>query len=306
LKFKYHILFVSLVFSLILWLSLNFSLTYERNYQIPIKINIDKPYAVANPIPLNLSLKLRAKGWNFISLYTSTNPVFVYNVEPSFGNASVVVNKQYIIDNLTSLENLNILDVKPDSLLIKIDKYTEKYVKLKPLVNIDCKPGYQTVGKYLLEPDSIKIGGSVSILNNLSYLSTKFLNYNKVYLNIDQIVQITDSLSNIIWKSQDETKLKINVELSAEKILKDVELILPDVPNDKEVMLLPPVVTINIRGGVNQLSVLDNSKIKAFLDYNTIFLDTTGSVTPKFIFPEGIILNHFSPEKIQYIIKKKY
>jgi len=77
------------------------------------------------------------------------------------------------------------------------------------------------------------------------------------------------------------------------------------VPEDKEVLLIPQNLNIRLRGGVKQLSGVDNLKVKALLNYNNILLDMTGSVMPELVLPEGCTVSSIIPEKIQYIIKKK-
>src|SRR5437667_1056805 len=98
-----------------------------------------------------------------------------------------------------------------------VDKYEEKYVKLIPRLKLDFKNGYQMVGKPVLEPDSIKIGGASKLLNSLKSLGTQEVNLANVNAAFSKIVNVTDSLSNVIWKADNQVKLIVNVELTAEK-----------------------------------------------------------------------------------------
>ena len=156
-----------------------------------------------------------------------------------------------------------------------VDKYEEKYVKIIPKLKLDFKNGYQIVGKPLLEPDSIKIGGAPALLNTIKFLTTQEVYINNVNANIVKLVNVTDSLSNIIWKSEVQTKLTVNVELSAEKDFQGVRIQITDIPQDKEVLLIPQNISLQLKGGVNQLSGIDASRISETLNYNKIFADTT-------------------------------
>jgi hypothetical protein len=304
-KFKYHIVITSLMLSAILWISLNLNQQYEIEKNIPVKIDINKPFAVTGNIPLFVEVKFRGSGWSLIRLFTSFNLELNYNVNAKRNENIIIVTKDYITNNFAFAENLAITHVFPETLFVKIDKYEEKYLKLHPRVNIECKDGYQVVGKTLLEPDSIKIGGSAELLNSLKYLPTKEEHFSNINSNITKIISVSDTLSNIIWHSQNEVKLSANVELSAEKELSGIEIIIQGIPNDKEVLLIPQTISIRLRGGVNQLSGVDNSKVKAYLNYNVILNDMTGSVVPELFLPEGCTASGLLPEKIQYIIKKK-
>ncbi len=306
IRYKYHIIIVSLILSALLWISLSLNQTYEIDKSIPVKINIIKPYAVSGSIPLHLEVKFRGVGWSLVRLFTSLNPEFNYNVIPRYDEKTIILTKQYLNDNLGLSQNLNITEVYPESLSVVVDKYEEKYVKLLPRVKVDCRNGYQVVGKPTVEPDSIKIGGSSKILNAIKNLYTQEISVSNVNSSIVMDVNISDSLSNILWKSENIVKLAVNVELSAEREYQGVQIRVTDIPADKEVLLIPENVTVHLKGGVNQLAALDASKIKAALGYGGIFADTTGSVTPKFDLPEGTSLIGVKPEKIQYVIKKKY
>lgn len=79
----------------------------------------------------------------------------------------------------------------------------------------------------------------------------------------------------------------------------------PDLPPDREVLLIPQNITVQVKGGVQQLSETDNTKIIALVDFNTILNDSTGAVTPRFLLPKGMDVVSFKPDKIQYVIKKK-
>jgi len=304
-KFKYHIVITSFILSGILWVSLNLNQSYEIDKSIPVKIEVNKPYAVSGNIPLFIEVKFRGVGWSLIRLFTSFKLDLNYNINAKRNEQFTINTKDYITHNYAFAENLSITHVFPETLFIKVDKYEEKYVKLNPHISVECREGYQVVGNPLLDPDSLKIGGSVDILNSIKFISTKEEKFTSVNSKIVKIIPVSDSLSNILWRSQNEVKLIINVELSAEKEFHGIEITVYDMPDDKEVLLIPHNLNIRLRGGVNQLEAIDISKVKAVLSYQNILSDSTGSVVPVLLIPAGCIISQVLPEKIQYIIKKK-
>lgn len=306
MKFKYHIFIASFIVSLLLWVSLNLNLSYEIERKIPVRINVNKPFAVANELPLTLDVKVKARGWTLLRLYTSLNLSFNYDVYVTKSEQITILTKQYLSDNVASGQNLSITYVNPESLFVKIGKYEEKYVKVIPRVYVDCRDGYQTVGIPSVEPDSIKVGGSSQILDSLKYVYTEDLIYKNANSSIDDEVKLSDSLSNVLWRSSERVRLKVNVELAAEKEFKNIEINVVNVPSDKDVLLIPQILTVNLKGGVNQLANIDNMKIFANVDYNDLMKDTVGAVMPRFSVPEGIFVLYYKPDKIQYVIKKKY
>ncbi|MCC6864636.1 MAG: hypothetical protein IT280_00595 [Ignavibacteria bacterium] len=305
-KFRYHIVFTSLFLSIILWLSLNFNQVYEIEKTVPVKININKPFAVSGNIPLKLDVKFRGIGWNLIRLFTSMNLEFNYSINARKKDQFIILTKEFLNNNLGLMQNLQITSVSPETLFVKIEAYEEKYVKVEPNLIINAMDGYQVVGKPIIEPDSIKIGGAIDILKVLDTLHTSPLIFDNVNAGITKNVKISDSLSNILWFSQNNFDLKVNIEPTADKEYSGLEIKVKQVPDDKEVLLIPQIITIQLKGGVNQLAGIDPGKIEAWIEYRSILADSTGSLKPNFSVPPGCSVISVKPETIQYVIKKKF
>lgn len=292
--------------SIVLWLSLNLNQTYEIEKTIPVKFNINKPFAVSGNIPVYLDVKFRGVGWNLIRLFTSFDLEFTYDVSAKKKDQFVIITKDYLDNNMGLTRNLQISSVYPETLYVNIENYEEKYVKLYPKLFINCMEGYQVVGKPVIEPDSLKIGGAFDILKSLNHLNTKTLVFDNVNASISRNITLSDSLTNILWLSQNEFKLKINIEPVADKEFSNIEIKVSQVPEDKEVLLIPQNLNIRLKGGVNQLSSIEQASIKAQINYSSILADTTGSLKPYFDIPDGCTIISVKPETIQYVIKKKY
>jgi len=294
------------VLSAVLWISLNLNQTYEIEKTVPVKFNINKPYAVSGNIPLNLDVKFRGVGWNLIRLFTSFNLEFTYDINAKKKDQFIVVTKEFLDNNMGLGQNLQITGVHPETLFVMIDNYEEKYVKLHPNLQIDCMEGYQVVGKPILTPDSIKIGGAFDILRTLDYFNTRSIKFENVNAGITRKINVSDSLSNILWFSQNEIDLKIEIEPTAEKEFSNIEIKVTELPDDKEVLLIPQSVSIQLKGGVNQLAKIELGSIIARIDFRKVLSDSTGSLTPVFDIPPGCTVISVKPETIQYVIKKKY
>ncbi|MBZ0203831.1 MAG: hypothetical protein K8I03_12505 [Ignavibacteria bacterium] len=286
-------------------MSLNLNQTYEIEKTIPIKININKPFAVSGNIPLNLEAKFRGSGWNLLRLFTSLNLQFNYDLNTRKKDKFIILTKEYLENSLGLSDNMAIVSTYPETLFVNIESYEEKYVKLMPKILIECMEGYQVVGKPILIPDSLKIGGAIDLLRNINHLNSRSFFFDGVNAEIIRNIPVSDSLSNLLWMSQNEVKLIVNVELTAEKEFTDVNISVSNIPSDKDVLLIPQTIAVHLKGGVNQLSKVDNTKIIAKIDFEKILSDTTGSITPKFEVPEGCTVIAAKPESIQYVIKKK-
>lgn len=304
-KYRYHIAIASFLLSSLLWVSLNLNQVYEIERTVPVNIRVNKPYAVSGNIPLNLEVKFRGVGWNLIRLFTSFTLEFNYDINARKTDQFSLLTKDYLENSLMLSQGLTITSVYPETLFVVVENYEEKYVHLRPNFHINCREGYQVVGKPVMEPDSVKIGGGENLLKDLNFLNTSFISFENVNASISRNISISDSLTNIINISQNEVKLTINIELTAEKEFKNIILSVPNTPADKEVLLIPQSVSVQLKGGVNQLANVEPGSILAMIDYSNILSDSTGSLVPVFEVPEGCTVISVKPETIQYVIKKR-
>lgn len=300
-----YIIIPAFLLSCLLWLSLSLDQSYEIEKRIKIKVNVAKPFAVSSYIPGYVDAKLKGKGWLLLKYLASFDKELVYELNPLLERRQKISVIDFLNENLEPERNIMVTGCMPETLALKIGRYEEKYVKILPRINIVCKDGYQVVGKPAVEPDSILVGGSSELLAGLKYLPTEKLTFSDVNSDINKLIKLTDSLQNTITLKQEETRLYVRVEPSAEKTFSQVEITVNNVPNDREVLLLPQFIEIQLKGGVDQLASIDMNKLKASVEFINLLKDTTGSVIPIFDLPSGITVLSVNPPRIQYVIKKK-
>jgi len=73
MKKNLYAIFLSLAFSVILWVSVSLSNDYNTNLQLPIKFfNVPEGYVATSPSSEKINVKVRGKGWNLISAMIAT------------------------------------------------------------------------------------------------------------------------------------------------------------------------------------------------------------------------------------------
>ena len=157
----------------------------------------------------------------------------------------------------------------------------------------------------MLTPDSVSIQGSSYLVNKIKSIQTESKYFNNVNSDIAGIIKLKDTLSNIVKIDPSQISFYYKVELSAEKSFDDIAVNVINIPEDKEVLLIPPKVNLSVRGGVEQLSQISMSDIKVNVEFNLIESDTLGFIIPEVNIPEELNLLKIEPQKLQYIIKKK-
>jgi hypothetical protein len=145
----------------------------------------------------------------------------------------------------------------------------------------------------------------MSIIGKIKFLPTEMMNINNVNSGFTKTLKIIDTLNNIIKIEPKTVTISYSIELSAEKNFEDLNVIVSNVPQDKEVLLVPPKLKLYLRGGVDQLAKINPDEIYAGIEYKQIDSDSLGFVSPKIVLPVDVSVVKYEPQKFQYIIKKK-
>lgn len=299
-----RILFLSVFFAIILWIYLNLSYTYSIEVQVPLEVNYSKSEAVADQLPSNLDVTVNGKGWDLLNIILFKKLQYKLDLS-KFKSESKIVTNQSITERINLPSNITITKIEPEELDINIDRYSEKFVRLKSNLVVKTKDNYKLVGLIKLSPDSVKIIGANSVLNKIKYVPTEIKVIEDVNSNMSGLINIKDTLGNLIRIEPHSVKYSFNVELSADKNFEDIEIAVNNIPDNKEVLLIPPKAEISLKGGVEQLSKINPSEIKLYIDFKKLEDDTLGYFVPEIQLPVEANVVNITPQKFQYIIKMK-
>ncbi|MDZ4713379.1 MAG: hypothetical protein SGI89_13800 [bacterium] len=301
---NYKIFFFSFLFALTLWLYIELNLSYSLDISIPVEVQSSKSQALAEEIPNSIDVKVNGKGWDLLNILISKN--LKYNLDiTKLKKDSKIITQQYISERLNLKPNVSILEITPDTISINFDKVTSKNVPVKNNIIVNLKEGYRIIGNPSLDPNLIDVEGASFLISKIKYLPTETKVFNNVNTDIEGFINLKDTLSNLINVGTKVIKFSYRVQLSAEKDLEEVNIDVMNVPDDKEVLLIPPKLRISLRGGVDQLAQINSSEVKASIEFGKIESDTLGFIVPELQLPEEVTILKIEPPKLQYIIKNK-
>jgi YbbR domain-containing protein len=299
-----YIFAISFIASVLLWLYVNLNLGYTIVLPVPLDIKLPNSQALGSELPSNVEVTLKGKGWELLGIMLSKK--MTYNLDLSTYKKDSKINiSQKITELLEIPQGISVLNVSPEYIEISFDNFTTKMVRVKNLVNVVPKEGYFIVGSPVISPDSVKLSGAMSVLSKIKFLSTEQVNINNVNSGFTRTFKIIDTLNNIVKIEPKTVTITYNIELSAEKNIEDINVIVSNVPPDKEVLLIPPKLKLYLRGGVEQLSKINPEEILAGIEFKSIENDSLGFVSPKISLPVDASVVKYEPQKFQYIIKKK-
>lgn len=294
----------SFLFSIFLWLSVTLNFTYSINLTIPLEVKLRENQALAEDLQNEIDIVARGRGWDLLGMWFSKTNVFYLDLSSVRKNLKYSI-LQAIGDKINLPSDVSIISVNPDTLNIEFDNISTKFVNIKNNVTISLKDGYEIIGSPDMMPDSVKITGASSVLSKIKYFPTERKVFRNVNSDVTFDVSLSDTLNSLIKIEPKSIKIFYKVELAAEKLFEDLNITVKNVPADKDVLLIPPNINLSIRGGVDILSKVTPSDIKITIDYDLIDKDTLGSVIPNIEIPDFLTLINSTPQKFQYIIKKK-
>ncbi len=302
MKKNFHIIIISFLFSVILWVSISLSNDFYATFEFPVKL-IDFPdgYTTGSLSQQKISVKIKGKGWKLIGVELSSNDNYVIPVGKKYGKRSINLYN-FLAENQWLTSDNEVINISPDTLSFFVEKISYKKLPIKPELNLNFKGGYGLASKIIVNPESVVVYGPTSYLNSLDYISTETIDYENLNSKKTGIIPLKS-----IYGMKYEHK-NVSVTLDIQKIVdKNIDNILVkviDVPKDRNVLLLPNRIGIGVRGGIDVLGKLDTSQVNAFVSYREVVLDTLGSVEPHIELPENIDLLFTKPERLRYIIKK--
>lgn len=298
------ILIFSFIFAFALWIYINLNLVYSIDVSIPVEIQSAKSQALSEEIPSSIDVKVKGRGWDLIGVLMAKD--LKYNLDISkFKKDTRIITQQFVNDRMNLKPNLSILEISPDTININFDKVYEKLVPVKSNISVDLKDGYSIIGNINLDPDSVTVQGASNLVNRIKSIPTEPLSLKNVNADMSGSVALKDTLANLIKVDRSRINYSFTVQLSAEKMFNEIILEVRNVPEGKEVLLIPPRVNIELRGGVDELSKINSSDISIFVEFSNIESDTLGFVVPEIELPGETNLLMMEPQKLQYIIKNK-
>ena len=299
---KLGIIISSIVFSILIWGSITLSDEFFSTTDLKIKvINQPSGYACGDINPDDITVKLKARGWQLLSFYLGADHDFFVSANNDSGSIKIDPSKE-ISENGWIGSGISILDINPKIISLNVEKI--KFKKLKVIADTDLKfsEGYNLATPIKIYPDSILVSGPKGILENLSTIKTLPIKISSLDHNFEMLADLEDIRG--FQFEEKNVQLTFDVQKIVEKAFNGIKVTINDLPIDREIVLIPNSIDCSLRGGINVLGKLTNDQISASINYSELVYDTTGSIKPNVLIPENTKLVFTKPARLNYIIKK--
>ena len=270
---------------------------------LPIKFfNLPDGYTATAASSNEVRVKVRGKGWNIITAMLNAQNEYNIDAGNTLHKNRILDLRNFAADNTWLTSRVQILDVLPDTLIFSFEKISFARLPISPMLQLEFKQGYGIASDVIVSPDSITISGPDQQVKLLSDIPTEILQIKNLSEKTDKIVDLK-KIEGLTYEFQSASVI-LDIQRIVEQKFDEVLAEVLDIPGDRNVVLLPNRISVQLRGGIDVLGKLDKSKIKASVYYRDVILDTTGSVVPNLDIPENTQLVNIQPEHLKFIIKK--
>jgi YbbR domain-containing protein len=302
---RYHIIIASVVFAVLMWISVNLGYEYTIVRQIPIALeNMKEGKALLYPIPKKVTVRFKGYGWQLAALYLAPDVRYYIDIS-TLSTEPFTITSRDLPEHVRFPIAIQPLDVKPETLLLALDDYKEKRIPIIHQVVLICREGYGQVGPIRVIPESVTIGGAKNIIELITEWKTVYKKYDNQRTPINDNLPLEDPPSYDIDVFPSSVQLQVDIQSFAEKAFSGIPVVAKSTPSNREVLFIPSKMDIVVRSGIDRLANLSQSDFQVFIDYSTLLQDSSGVITPTILIPDEIKVVRRSPERFQFIIRKK-
>ena len=296
------VIIISVIFSIIIWGSISLSSDYFAVIEVPLKlVNIPKGLTSGSVMPDKILIKVKSKGWKLISMNVASPAEFVVPQSVDSGLKFINLNN-YLSENNWLSEDMLVMDIIPDTISFYIESIGTKKLPIEANLNLNFKTGYGLASEIKFIPDSVMVTGPKSILKKMKSIITERSTYNNLSEKIVERIEVK-KLRGFSY-SADNLLMSLDVQAIIDKSFEEIPVKVLNVPPDREVVLIPNLITVSVLGGIEVLGKLSEYDFSASIEYGEVVVDSTGTVAPEIDFPDNTQLIYIKPERLRYVITK--
>ncbi len=169
---KHAMKIISLFFAITLWFYVLNSSPIIIEKKIPINFKIPEGMAISNIIPREVTVKIKGSRVFMQNIFKKNEFVFI-NLNKLFKNKKELDIK-IGVEDIPVPFGVEVLDMGPKSLTIKLQKLIKKTVRIVPVTIGEVGKEFKLIKKNM-EPDRLMIQGPRGIIKDLKSISTSVI-----------------------------------------------------------------------------------------------------------------------------------
>ncbi|MCE5331965.1 MAG: hypothetical protein LLF95_07475 [Bacteroidales bacterium] len=285
------------------------ALDKERETEIVIPVRfagLPQNIAVTNNSSTKITLKIKDQGLNLFAYTRKNFNAITFDLGRIFyEKGEIIITPDQIRGKIARilLPSTNVLEIKPDSLIIQYEKLSVKTLPIEFDAKIDLAHQYVLSDKIYLSPSEMTVFGPKRILDALKTIKTEYVELNK--LSDTTFLNCRLRPIQSVKFAATETKVSIFVEMFTEKKIQ-LPVLISNCPENLAVKTFPAFVSVTFNVGLSHFNSVSEKDLTVMLDYNDIAKDRKTKQKLKFINTTAFISNvRIEPQEVEYIIEIK-
>jgi YbbR domain-containing protein len=273
----------SILFATSLWGYTSLNHEYTPFVRIPLRVILPDNKAIENPLPKNISVKVRGSGWQlfYLMFFNSNKGCTVDLTDRDISTDEFIISRTDFMKGIQNIVDAEPIDVVPETMKLVIGQLVTRKVPVNPIITITPRDGFVAMNEFKITPDSIEITGNETTVKNIRYWNTEKINVEGVYKPTTVTLALSDTLSTIIKKSLNNVHVTFDVQQEADITIYDVPVRIRGGILPKNHIIKPDKIKVLVTGGVKQIAEISQYNIESFIDYTEIINDTSGIIIPK-------------------------
>jgi len=303
-KINVFLLFLFLSFMILVLTKLSRNYTNTITFSIN-KINIPEEHIVLNDTNQKLNITIKTYGFKLLKYYFKQPTIdidFLIDVDKYDTVYTWNKSKGYSKLNSQFDKNVELVNINPNTLSFRYDVNSIKMVPIKLSADIKFSPGYDLLGTYILQPDSIRVIGPKILVSEIDVIETDTIKFNQIKSDILETVFLKLPNTNQDIKfSNNKVLVKGAVVKYTEGVL-NIPVIVKNVPNSIKIKYFPKVVGVSYYTSLVDFNSITEKDFKVECDFSTITSDNfflAPEITQK---PEAVKNVRIKQKRIEFII----
>lgn len=301
-KRNYKAFIFILGFTLLIWLFVQMSKTYDYDLKLEVKIEKIPQHIVIKDRIQELDVSIAESGFKIVGIH-----LFSSNVSLSFHELDSLDNT-YIFDVKANTSRVakkmtipsTDIDISQDTLVFDFYQLATKQLNIQPNFQINFTKGYDSVQNFRFEPSFIEVSGNDSILEQLNYISTE----QKVFKAVSDTLVGTVPIKKIEGLPINYLSESVEYTLPVAKFTEgsfEIPIEIEGAKPGEELVIFPKTVKVNFKTSLSNYEKIDESGFKVIARYQPEdeFMRLYITEQPKLV--KNVSLENY---KVDYLIKK--
>jgi len=310
LQFRKRILLFSvfLLISAFIWLLNALSKNYTSVLEYPlVYTDFPEDRVFVGELPKKLDLQINAHGYALLRYKMFKKPVPIPFDVSSFNLSSrgqdssrSYILTRYLKDQISRQldTELQLLEIKPDTLYFQFAGKVSRMVKIKPYFNYSIVNQFTIKDKIMLTPDSVEVTGPDLILDTLAFIYTERLDLGELTKNFKDRVRLskkpdlTYNVSRVDCFIELERFTELQVSVPIEVL---------NLPDSILLQTFPSSINLNCKVGLSKYDRIESYPFRAVVDYEKIEERVQTLNVSIQNLPDYLLGYEYSPKTVEFL-----